>query len=161
MMHRIAVRNSQAQIPTIAKLFAALALGATGFFAAQQIMPAIPAGTDGAKELWLIMGSFGLLFGWRVVGVSAGRRWVDAINDGLRGGLYVLLWTFAFLGVMQILKLALRMRYDDVLSAVTDVIGQGTAIGLASLGVMPVITLGLGAMGAGLLSELAHRRYGR
>ncbi|PFG63208.1 hypothetical protein AXZ77_1807 [Thioclava sp. ES.031] len=161
MMQRIAVRNSQAQIPTLAKLFAALALGATGVFAAQQITPAIPAGVDGAKELWLIMGSFGLLVGWRVVGLSAGRRWVDAINDGLRGGIYVLLWTFSFLGAMQMLKLALRMRYDDVLSAVTDVIGQGAAIGVASLGIMPVVTLGLGAVGAGLLSEFAHRRFGR
>ncbi|OWY05121.1 hypothetical protein B6V75_03020 [Thioclava sp. F1Mire-8] len=161
MMQRIAVRKSKAQIPTLAKLFAALALGATGFFAAQQIMPAIPAGVDGAKELGLIMGSFGLLVGWRVVGVSEGRRWVDAINDGLRGGIYVLMWTFFFLGTIQMLKLALRMRYDDVLSAVTDVIGQGVAIGVASLGVAPVITLGLGAMGAGLLSEFAYRRYGR
>ena len=107
------------------------------------------------------MGSFGLLVGWRVVGVSEGRRWVDAINDGLRGGIYVLMWTFFFLGTIQMLKLALRMRYDDVLSAVTDVIGQGVAIGVASLGVTPVITLGLGAMGAGLLSEFAYRRYGR
>ena len=161
MMQRVVVRNSQVQIPTMSKLFAGLALAAAGFFAAQGIVPMIPAGTDGAEELPLIMASFGLMFGWRVVGVRPGRRWVDACNDGLRGAIYLLAATFAFLGTIQMFKLAVRMRYDDVLSAITDVAGQGIGIGMASLSLQPILTLGIGAMLAGVLSEYGHRRFGR
>lgn len=161
MMQRVVVRNSQTQIPTMAKLLAGLMLGATGFFAAQSIAPAIPAGVDGKEQLPLIMGSFGLLVGWRIVGLRPGRRWLEALNDGLRGGIYTVLWTFGFLGALQMLKLAMRMQYKDVLSAVTDILGQGALLGLASMGLTPVITLGLGAMLAGIASEFAYRRWGR
>lgn len=160
-MPRIMVRNSQAQIPTMAKLFAGLVLAATGVLCARGIVPQLPPGVQAANQLPLIMGSFGLLLGWRVVGLRPGRGWRDAVNDGLRGAVYLLIATFVFLGAFEMLRLALRMRYHDVMEAVTDVIGQGATLAVASLGLQPVITLGVGAALAGLAAEWAHRRFGR
>jgi hypothetical protein len=149
------------QIPTMAKLFAAIALAGTGFFTANEIMPALPQGVEGADILPLVTASFGLLLGWRVVGLHPGRRWMSALGDGLRGALYMMAWSYAFLGAAQMLKLAMRMRYDDAIEALVDIVGQGVAIAGASFGVNVLLVLACGAALAGLCSEWAFRKYGR
>ncbi|KEO61225.1 hypothetical protein DT23_09990 [Thioclava indica] len=160
-MQRLAVRNTKMQIPTMAKFFAAISLAGTGFFTANEIIPALPQGVEGASILPLVASSFGLLLGWRVVGLHPGRPWMSAISDGLRGALYMMAWSYAFLGAAQMLKLALRMRYDDAVEALVDIIGQGAAIAQASFSVDVLIVLICGAVLAGGASEWAYRKYGR
>jgi hypothetical protein len=161
IMQRLIVRNSQMQIPTMAKLFAALSLAGTGFFTTNEIIPYLPPGVEGAGVLPLVAASFGLLMGWRVVGLHPGRPWMVALGDGLRGALYMMLWSYAFLGAAQMLKLAMRMRYDDVVEAMVDIIGQGAAIAQATSGLNVLMVLVVGAAFAGLASEWAFRKYGR
>ncbi|TMV92904.1 TrgA family protein [Thioclava sp. BHET1] len=160
-MQRLVVRNSQMQIPTMAKLCAALWLAFTGFFAAQEILPNLPDGVEGAGVLPVIAASFGLLIGWRVVGLNPGRRWHEALNDGLRGAVYMMLWSYGFLGVAQMLKLASRMRYRDIGEATIDIVGQAAIVAQASMSLSVAAVLIVGAAFAGLSSEWAHRRFGR
>lgn len=156
-MQRVVLRNDQAMMPTMAKLVGALGLAATGAMTAQAIVPYLPTGTK-TGGLVLVAASFGLLLGWRVIGPAGGAPGRSAAA-GLRASFYLALWGLGFLGAVQMLHKALRMRYDGPSEALADILTQGVEIGYASMQVDVLATLFLGGAITAILAAWAGRRW--
>lgn len=157
-MQRVVVRNTQMRLPTTAKLFGSLGLAATGFFNAELMLPYLPPGTQ-VDGLALVSTSFGLLLGWRVIGMNPGKGLGRALERGLRSGFYLIVASTLFLGMMQMLQQALRSRYDGPLSAVTDILTQGVLLGIDVLQLDVIAVLFCGGMLSAILAEWAWKRW--
>ncbi|MGD9918825.1 MAG: TrgA family protein [Paenirhodobacter sp.] len=157
-MQKLVVRSTQLQLPTTAKLFGALGLAMTGFFTAELMVPYLPVGTK-AGGLALMMTSFGLLLGWRVIGMNPGRGRSDAMHRGLRASFYLVTWGMVFLGSLQMMHEALRGRYDGVMAALTDVISKGISLASAVLQLDVLAVLFLGGVLSAMLAEWAWKQW--
>lgn len=156
-MQRVVLRNNSALMPTIPKLVGALGLSLTGVFTAEAILPYLPAGTK-SEGLTLVAASFGLLLGWRVIGPAGGEPGRSA-SAGLRAAFYLALWGLGFLGAVQMLNKAIRMRYDGPGDAIVDVLALGAKLGYAVLQIDVVATLFLGGAITAILAAWAGRRW--
>lgn len=145
-------------MPTAAKLFAAVALAVVGFFAAALVLPHLPGGAR-ADFLPLMAASVGILVGWRVIGRATGRGYGSSAQAGVRGALYLVLWVLALTGFMQMVKMALRMRYDAPTEALVDVVSQAMDFGELVLKPDVLLVLFVGGGLAGMVSEWAGRRW--
>lgn len=145
-------------MPTAAKLFAALALAAAGFFTGALVLPYLPAVAQSGM-LPVVAGCFGLILGWRVIGRAVGKgMWMTA-QAGMRASVYMVILVLFFLGLVQMIRLSVRMRYDGPMDALTDIVSQGIEFGIAALKPDVIIVLLVGGALAGVLSEWAHRRW--
>ncbi len=145
--------------PTAAKLVAALILGATGFLLSGLVMVLLPEGTDPGwfPQINLVLG---VLVGWITVGRRAGRGISAAIGNGLTGGALLLFWGLFVQAFNEMLRLALRKRYDGPMEALMAMLGKGFEWGVLSVTYPPfLIGLLVGAVAAGLASEMAAKLW--
>lgn len=156
-MQRVVLRNDSAMMPTMAKLVGALGLALTGVMTSQAIVPYMPEGTKMAG-LTLVAASFGLLLGWRVIGVAAEAPGRSAAA-GLRASFYLAIWGLGFLGAVQMLHKALRMRYDGPGEALADIVTEGAQLGYAALQLDVIGTLFLGGAITAIVAAWAGRRW--
>ena len=157
-MQRVIMRNDSALMPTIPKLFGALGLALTGFATVTQLAPHLNAETK-TGGLLLVASSFGMLLGWRVIGPEAHGALSRLISIGFRGAFYLGIWTLLFLGSVQMLFKALRMRYDGPMEALGDVLSQGIAVGYMVLQLDVVAVLFIGGALTAILTAWAGRRW--
>lgn len=157
-MQRVIVADTRTTLPTTAKLFGALGLAATGYFNAQLMLPYLPPGTN-VQGLSAVATSFGLLLGWRVIGMNPGQGLGRAIHRGLRAAFYLVFWSTLFLGALQMMQQMARGRYDGPGEALFDILAQGLRMGIAvaQLDVIGVLFFG-GAVSA-MLAEWAWKRW--
>lgn len=145
-------------MPTAARLVAALSLAVLAFVVSGQVMPLMPEGTDFGYFTWVNIG-LGLICGWIVMGKRAGRGPVAAINNGLTGVAALVFWALFVQGCNEMVRLALRHRYDGPFEAVFAILEIGLDYGKLLLAPNILVTLLIGAVLAGLLAELAARRW--
>ncbi|SOC19893.1 TrgA family protein [Rhodobacter maris] len=157
-MQKVVLRDTQVKLPTTAKLFGALGLAATGFLAALLTVPNLPS-SDSVSGFLGVAASFGLLLGWRVIGLNPGHGLARACERGVHGALYLLIWTVLFLGAVQVMHRMMLGRYHDPLDAVLDVITQGMKSAAAVLRFDAIALVFLGGMVSAILSEWAWRRW--
>lgn len=148
----------QTNMPTAARLVAALGFAVVGFFAAEMVRPHLPEG--------MVVGAFrqisaliGLVCGWRILGPDVGQGMVQAANAGMRTALVMVLLGLLVFSTEEMIVLAFRRSYDTPLDAI---------IGVAQLAINFVWTLlhpevlavifGGGAL-VGLLAEWTRRRW--
>lgn len=157
-MQKVVVRNTQLALPTSAKLFGALGLAMTGFFNAAVMLPYLPAGTQ-VSGIGGVSASFGLLLGWRVIGMGPGHGMGRAAERGLRAAFYLIIWSTLFLGALQMLHKSTRGRYDGPIEALTDIFSQGLAMGFAVLQLDVVAVLFFGGILSAMLAEWAWKQW--
>lgn len=157
-MQRVILRSSRGALPTAAKLFAGIGLALTGFFTASAILPYLPAGTKD-QGFGLMSMSFGWLIGWRVIGRVPQARLAGAVRVGLRASLWLALTVLLYLGTLQMMARMLRGRYRAVSEALTDILGQGVALGGAVVQLDVIATLFLGGVLSAILCAWAARRW--
>ncbi len=145
-------------MPTAAKLFAAVVLAATGFFAAALVLPNIPLGAR-ADFLPGLSSVIGFTVGWIVVGVRAGKGDLSGIQTGMRGALFMVIWVLFATGFAQMIKLALRKRYDAPTEALVDVMARALDFGKLVFQPDVLIVLIVGGALSGLAAEWAGRRW--
>lgn len=157
-MQKVVLSDTQLRLPTTAKLFGALGLAATGFFNAELMLPYLPPGTN-VHGLAGVSASFGLLLGWRVIGMYPGQGMGRALERGLRAAVYLMFWSTLFLGALQMMQNMLRDRYDGPMEALTDVVSQGLRLGYNVLQLDVIAVLFFGGMLSAMLAEWAWRQW--
>ena len=145
-------------MPTGARLMAAISLAVLAFILSGMVVPLMPESTDFGYFLPLNI-LLGLVVGWRVMGKRAGRGIVAAINNGLAGVFVLMLWAIFLQAANEMVRLALRNRYDDPFEAIVAVFQIGAEFGVM-IATLPIgVALVVGAVIAGLLTEFAYNRW--
>lgn len=157
-MQKVILRDTQMVLPTTAKLFGAIGLAATGFFTAELIPRNLPPGSE-IHGLATMAASFGLLLGWRVIGMNPGKGLARAVERGLHAALYLTLWTMFFLGALQMLRDMIRGRYDSPSEALIDILAQGMRLGEQALRLDVLSVLFCGGIVSAILAEWAWKRW--
>ena len=93
------------------------------------------------------------------MGTRAGRGVTSAINNGLTGVMVFVLWGLLIQATNEMVRLAMRNRYDGPLEAVVDVFKIGAEYGLILLVPVVIGTLIVGAVLSGLATEVAWRKW--
>ncbi len=145
-------------MPTGARLMAATSLAVLAFVLSGMVVPLMPESTDFGYFLPLNV-LLGLVVGWRMMGKRAGRGMVAAINNGLAGVFVLMLWAIFLQAANEMVRLALRNRYDDPFEAIVAVFQIGAEFGVI-IATLPIgVALVVGAVIAGLLTEFAYNRW--
>ncbi|MDF1728482.1 MAG: TrgA family protein [Sulfitobacter sp.] len=145
-------------MPTAARLMAAFCLAVLGYVVGQMVKPLMPESTDfGYFDYVNIV--IGLLVGWIVMGRRAGRGGVSAINNGLTGAAVLMFWGIAVQSANEMLRLAMRNRYDGAFEAIAQIFQIGAEYALVIATVPIGITLLIGAVLSGMLTEFAASRW--
>lgn len=145
-------------MPTGARLMAAISLAVLAFILSGMVVPLMPESTDFGYFLPLNI-VLGLLVGWAVMGRRAGRGITAAINNGLAGVFVLMLWAIFLQAVNEMVRLALRNRYDDPFEAIVAVFQIGAEFGVMIATVPMAVALIVGAVISGLLTEFAYNRW--
>ncbi len=145
-------------MPTGARLMAAISLAVLAFILSGMVVPLMPESTDFGYFLPLNI-VLGLLVGWSVMGRRAGRGITAAINNGLAGVFVLILWAIFLQAANEMVRRALRNRYDDPFEAIVAIFQIGAEFGLMIATVPMAVALVVGAVISGLLTEFAHNRW--
>ena len=145
-------------MPTAAKLAAALCFAVVGWVLADYFALTMPDASSvgpirpGAAVL-------GLIIGWRVMGPSVGKGYVEAAGSGIKTSVVLGFFALLFLSLKEMLEKSVKQLYSGALDAILDVFVTMAqrAEGLLSLGVIGTMLIG-GIVG-GLLAESASRRW--
>lgn len=148
----------QKAAPNACSLVAAACLAALGFVVSFQVMPLMPEGTDFGYFVWVNMG-LGVLVGWIVMGKRAGRGTTAAINNGITGVAALVFWALFVQGCNEMVRLAMRNRYDGPFEAILAIFQIGMEYGLVLLVPGIIWTLLIGSLIAGFATEYAWRTW--
>jgi len=145
-------------MPTGARLMAAISLAVLAFILSGMVVPLMPESTDFGYFLPLNI-VLGLLVGWFVMGRRAGRGITAAINNGLAGVFVLVLWAIFLQAANEMVRRAMRNRYDDPFEAIVAIFQIGAEFGLMIATVPMAVALVVGAVISGLLTEFAYNRW--
>ncbi|RRH77376.1 TrgA family protein [Falsigemmobacter faecalis] len=145
-------------MPTAARLFAALAFMAVGFFAAETYRLGLPP-----RPAWgsysLVAALLGSLLGWSVMGRLTGRGMPQAMAGGLRTSFLLAVSGLFLFSVMEMGKRSLLKRYDGVLDALLGVVDLFFHHAAGIFQPQPILVLILGGVLGGALAEWSGRRW--
>ncbi|MEX0320272.1 MULTISPECIES: TrgA family protein [unclassified Ruegeria] len=145
-------------MPTASRLVAALCLALLAFIVSGQVMPRMPEGTDFGYFTWVNV-ALGIVCGWVVIGKRAGRGTTWAINNGLTGMAALVFWALFVQGCYEMVRLAMRHRYDGPFEALLAIFQIGVEYGAVLIFPNTIWTLLIGGVIAGLLTESAWHRW--
>ena len=145
-------------MPTAARLVAAICIAIVAFVVSRMVMPLMPESTDFGYFIPVNI-VLGLLVGWFAMGKRAGRGTTAAINNGLTGVFLLMLWGIGVQATNEMVRLAMRNRYDGALEALTAIFEIGAEYALIVATVPIGIALLIGAVVSGLLTEFAGNRW--
>lgn len=145
-------------MPTAARLVAALSLAVLAYVVTLLLPPLLPEGTDFSTVIWVNAG-LGVILGWWLVGTRTGRGFVGAVNNGVTGAAVLLLLGLFVQGAAKMFDQAHRRFYDDPFEALAAIFVL--ALDYFFVIAMPhvLITLLIGGVLCGLLTENAARRW--
>lgn len=145
-------------MPTGAKLAGAISFAIVGWVLANYYALNMPDATaagpirEGAAVL-------GAIIGWRVMGPSVGKGYVEAAGSGIKTAVVLVFFALLFLSLKEMLENSVKQRYDGAMDATLDVFVTMArrSEGLLSIGVIG--TALIGGIIAGILTENASRRW--
>ncbi len=146
------------KMPTAAKMAAAACLGGIGWYASELIRPLMPDGTDFGWFNYVNL-LLGLLCGWFVTGTRVGRGYFESFSAGLTGMAALVFWGLFLQSLNEMLKLALQNRYEGPVEGIVAIFEIGIDFGSTLLNTNLIITLIVGGIVTGILSEWASRRW--
>lgn len=150
-------------MPDAARLVAALCLGLTGFMVSEAVMAAFLAakGYNSFDFGWFIWvnAAVGVAVGWVSMGRRAGRGLPNAITNGLTGVFLLVLNGLFIQACNEMVRLAMKNRYDNALEAIVAVVEIGAEWGLILLNGPVIAILLVGAVVSGILTEYAWRTW--
>ncbi len=145
-------------MPTASRLVAALCLLVIAFLVSGMIIDNGEEGKDYGYFTYINMG-LGLICGWVVMGKRAGRGWTAAINNGLTGVASLVFWGLFVQGTHEMFSQAMRHRFGGPFEALLAIFEIGIDFGKQLVVPEILITLGVGAILSGILTEIASRRW--
>ncbi|MCE8006741.1 TrgA family protein [Aestuariivita sp.] len=143
-------------MPNASSLIAATCLAVLAFVVSGQIIPLFEEGKD-FGYFTLVNMAIGAVVGWKVMGPRAGRGLTPGINNGITGVAVLVFWALFVQGCVEMVRLAMRNRYDGPFEAIIAIfeIGYDYAVIIAVPNVL--ITLAIGALASGLITEHVSR----
>lgn len=145
-------------MPTAARLMAAIVLAAVAYYLSGIVIPLMPESTDFGYFVPVNL-VLGLCAGWMVMGPRAGRGMTAAINNGLTGVFVLILWAIAVQAINEMVRLAMRNRYDGPFEAIVAIFEIGAEYAWTVATPEFVLSAVAGAVLAGLLTEFADNRW--
>lgn len=144
-------------MPDAPRLVSAICLGLIAFIVSGQVMPLLPEGKDFG---WFthINVAIGVVCGWTIMGRRAGRGVTAAINNGLTGMAAMVFWALFVQGCYEMVRLAMRNRYDGPIEAVSAIFTIGLKYAQFLLTPSILVTLLVGGVLTGLAAERAWRK---
>ncbi|WP_390914796.1 TrgA family protein [Pseudosulfitobacter sp. SM2401] len=145
-------------MPDSARLVAALFLGALAFVLSDMIKPLFEE--DFHFGYFNYVNVFiGLFVGWTMVGRRAGRGITAAVNNGVTGMVSLIFLGLFVQGVNEMLRLAMRNRYDSAFEALFAAleIGMGYFLLMSTVPIWGVAIAG--GVVAGLITEVVWFRW--
>ena len=143
-------------MPTAAKMVAAVGLAAVGWFTSDAIRPLLPEHTDFGRfnEVNLIIG---FICGWRVTGKRVQGGLTEAFSGGLTGAAALVFWGLFAQSFNTMLANALDRKYDGPFEGLVGIfyIGVEYAQYLLNAQVIGIIVIG------GILTGLVANRFSR
>ncbi|MEL6464596.1 MAG: TrgA family protein [Pseudomonadota bacterium] len=145
-------------MPDAAKLVAAVGLGIVGFIVSLMIMPLFEPETNFGWFTQVNIG-VGLITGWMVIGTRAGRGMTSAINVGLTGPVVLVFWALFIQSCNEMVRIAMKNRYDGAFEALADVFQIGAEWALLMSTIPIWSTLLVGGVITGIATEYAWRTW--
>jgi hypothetical protein len=145
-------------MPTAARLMAAICLAVVGLVISEMVKPLMPESTDFGYFVPLNI-VLGACVGWIVMGKRVGRGTTAAINNGLTGVFVLMLWGIGIQAANEMVRLAMRNRYDGPLEAIVDTFKIGAEFAMIIATVPIGVTLVIAAVISGLLTEYAGKKW--
>ncbi|MEO0939863.1 MAG: TrgA family protein [Pseudomonadota bacterium] len=143
-------------MPDGARLTGAVLMGLLGYVLSMFVVPLMEEDTN-FGWFFHINVLIGLLVGWRWIGSRAGRSWVSAINVGLTGGFVLIFWGIFVQAVNEMVRLAMKNRYDGAFEAGIAIFEIGTEYGILIGTPLILVTAALWGVLTGFLVEVAWR----
>lgn len=145
-------------MPTAPRLVAAIVLSFVGYIVSALIIPLLPEGTNPGYFVY-VNAALGLVIGWQSVGTRVGRGWTAAINAGLTGGVLLTVVGLAIQGANEMVRLAMKNRYDGPIEAIAAVFEIAIEFSLIMIDVQVLTALIVGCILSGLCAEIAGRLW--
>ena len=145
-------------MPTAARLMGAICLAVVGLIISYMVMPLMPESTDFGYFVHVNV-VLGLAVGWIVMGKRAGRGFTPAINNGLTGVFVLFLWGILVQAINEMMRLAMRNRYDGPFEAIAAVFQIGAEFGVIIATIPIGVAFVVSAVISGLLVEFADNRW--
>ncbi|MBL4917563.1 TrgA family protein [Szabonella alba] len=145
-------------MPTFSKLIAAVAFAAVALFSAQAFMAAHPDGVQYGQFLPFST-LIGLLCGWRIMGRATGQGYGAALGSGVKTSAMIVVWALIVFSIVLMVRKAFRKRYDGPMEAVVDIFALALEQVQLMLNAPFLLTLLIGGLLGGLISEWARRRW--
>ena len=145
-------------MPTAARLMGAVCLAVVGAIISYMVMPLMPESTDFGYFVHVNV-VLGILVGWIVMGSRAGRGFTWAINNGLTGVFVLFLWGILLQAINEMMRLAMRNRYDGPFEAIAAVFQIGAEFAVIIATVPIGIAFVVAAVISGLMTEYASNQW--
>ncbi len=145
-------------MPTAARLMGAFCLAIVGYIISLMVMPLMPESTDFGYFVPLNV-FLGICVGWIVMGSRAGRGTTAGINNGLTGVFVLMLWGVGVQAINEMMRLAMRNRYDGPFEAIVAIFQIGAEYAVIIATVPIGIALIISAVVSGLMTEFAGNRW--
>ncbi|WP_298932272.1 TrgA family protein [uncultured Ruegeria sp.] len=145
-------------MPSASRLVAAICLVVIAFLVSSMIIENGEEGKD-YGYFTVVNIALGWICGWKIMGKRAGRGWTAGVNNGLTGVASLVFWALFVQGCYEMFRLAMRHRYDGPFEALLAIFKIGLDYGQLLLVPEILVTLGVGAVAAGLATEEASRRW--
>ncbi len=145
-------------MPTAARLMAAICLAFVGYIVSLMVMPLMPESTNFGNFVPINV-FLGFCVGWIVMGSRVGRGKTAAINNGLTGVFVLMLWGIGLQAANEMMRLAMRHRYDGPFEAIVAIfqIGAEYAVLIATMSIGVVLVIA--AVISGLVTEFVGNRW--
>jgi hypothetical protein len=145
-------------MPSATNLFAAVAMCILALYVSGLIPPLLDEGTD-MGYFFYVNAIIGIVVGWKVVGGRTGRGWVAGVNAGLTGVVALVFWAIFVQACNEMVRLAMRNRFDGAFEALTSIFQIGVEWFLMILTAPIIGSLLVGAVLVGLVAEMAAQRW--
>ncbi len=145
-------------MPTAARLVAAMCLMVVAFLVSTMIIANGEEGKSYGYFTYVNMG-LGVVCGWVIMGKRAGRGWTAGLNNGLTGVASLVFWGLFVQGAYEMVRQAMRNRFEGPFEAVLAIFELGIGFAEQLWASEIIATLTIGAIVAGILSEIAARRW--
>ena len=136
-------------MPDSAKLFGAICLCALAYILSEMVKPHFLEDYDFGYFNYVNM-ALGLFVGWKILGKQAGFGLMPAINNGLTSIISLLFLALLVQSINEMLRLAMRSRYDGAFDALVALI----PIGIDLTVLVSTIPFWATAVAGGILSGL-------
>lgn len=145
-------------MPTAARLTASACLALLAFILSGQIMPLMPEDTD-FGYFTLVNIVLGILVGWVFMGRHVNFGFAASVTNGLTGVLVLVFWGLFVQGANEMIRLAMRNRYDGPFEAIFAIFEHMVEYGLVLLNPLLLATMAIGGILSGLATNFAWRRW--